>query len=168
MISQGEREHNPFLVLYDMKQVQAAEVSQKRTAVSSKCFQLNYTCSDRLRHRAPPLLFPYFFPFCCDVSWGLSYFASTILNDIISQQSRIFCGRRSCVTHTSCFHHDTMSNVCCSSCFSRDCPLYRTKIWPWMLSLSEFLAFLWWCSRCSVNEEHLRCPSMSVAFVIRG
>jgi hypothetical protein len=28
--------------------VQAAEVSQRRTAVSSKCFQLHYTCSDRL------------------------------------------------------------------------------------------------------------------------
>jgi hypothetical protein len=27
---------------------QAAEVSQRRTAVSSKCFQLCYTCSDRL------------------------------------------------------------------------------------------------------------------------
>jgi hypothetical protein len=39
-IAQREREHNPFLVLYDEKQVQAAEVSQRRTAVSSKCFQL--------------------------------------------------------------------------------------------------------------------------------
>jgi hypothetical protein len=33
-----EREHNPFLVLYGVKQVQASEVSQRRTAVSSKCF----------------------------------------------------------------------------------------------------------------------------------
>jgi hypothetical protein len=47
-IEQREREHNTFLVSYDMKQVQAAEVSQRRTAVSSKCFQLYYTCSDRL------------------------------------------------------------------------------------------------------------------------
>jgi hypothetical protein len=43
-----ERDHNLFPVLYDVKQVQAAEVSQRRTAVSSKCFQLYYTCSDRL------------------------------------------------------------------------------------------------------------------------
>jgi hypothetical protein len=40
-----EREHNPFLVLYDVKQVQAAEVLQRRTAVSSKCFQLYYIFS---------------------------------------------------------------------------------------------------------------------------
>jgi hypothetical protein len=42
----------------------AAEVSQRRTAVSSKCFQLYYTCSDRIFavvlppcpfHRFPPL-----------------------------------------------------------------------------------------------------------------
>jgi hypothetical protein len=45
-IAQSERKHNTFLVLYDVKQVQAAEVSQRRTAVSSKCFQLYYTCSD--------------------------------------------------------------------------------------------------------------------------
>jgi hypothetical protein len=44
----AQRDSNPFLVLYNVKQVQAAEVSQRRTAVSSKCFQLNYTCSDRL------------------------------------------------------------------------------------------------------------------------
>jgi hypothetical protein len=43
MIAQREREHNPFLLLYYVKQVQAAEVSQWRTAVSSKCFQLYYT-----------------------------------------------------------------------------------------------------------------------------
>jgi hypothetical protein len=48
MIAHSEREHNPFLVLYDVKQVQTEEVSQQRTAVSSKCFQLYYTCSDRL------------------------------------------------------------------------------------------------------------------------
>jgi hypothetical protein len=45
-----ERERNPFLVLYDVKQVQALVVAQRRTAVSSKCFQLYYTCSDTLRH----------------------------------------------------------------------------------------------------------------------
>jgi len=44
-IAYKEREPNPFLVLYDVKQVQAAEVAQRRTAVSSKCFQLYYTCS---------------------------------------------------------------------------------------------------------------------------
>jgi hypothetical protein len=38
--------------------VQAAEVSQRRTAVSSKCFQLYYTCSDRLLAIALP---PYSF-----------------------------------------------------------------------------------------------------------
>jgi hypothetical protein len=31
-----------------VKQVQAAEVAKRRTAVSSKCFQLYYTCSERL------------------------------------------------------------------------------------------------------------------------
>jgi hypothetical protein len=31
-----------------VKHVQAAEVGQRRAAVSSKCFQLYYTCSDRL------------------------------------------------------------------------------------------------------------------------
>jgi hypothetical protein len=49
-----EREPNPSLVLYDVKQVQAAEVSQRRTAVSSKCFQSYYTCSDRLLAIALP------------------------------------------------------------------------------------------------------------------
>jgi hypothetical protein len=47
-IAHREREPNPFLVLCDVKQVQAAEVAQRRTAMSSKCFQLYYTCSDRL------------------------------------------------------------------------------------------------------------------------
>jgi hypothetical protein len=51
-IAQREREPNPFLVLYDVKQ--AAEVSQRRTAVGSKCFQLYYTCSDRLLTIALP------------------------------------------------------------------------------------------------------------------
>jgi hypothetical protein len=60
-VAQREREHNHFLVLYDVKQlVQAAEVSQRRTAVSSKCFQLYYTCSDRLLAIALP---PYSFHF---------------------------------------------------------------------------------------------------------
>jgi hypothetical protein len=54
-IAQRERQHNPFLVLYDVKQVEAAEVSQRRTAVGSKCFQLYYTCSDRLLTIALPL-----------------------------------------------------------------------------------------------------------------
>jgi hypothetical protein len=45
-IAQRGREHNPFLVLYDVKQVQSAEVSQRRTVVSSKCFQLYCMCSD--------------------------------------------------------------------------------------------------------------------------
>jgi hypothetical protein len=47
-IAHSDREHNPFLVLYDVQQVQSAEVSQRWTAVSSKCFQLYYTWSDRL------------------------------------------------------------------------------------------------------------------------
>jgi hypothetical protein len=42
-IAHKEREHNPFLVLYDVKQVQATEVDQRRTAVSSKCFQFIHT-----------------------------------------------------------------------------------------------------------------------------
>jgi hypothetical protein len=54
MIAQRERKHNHFLVLYDVKQVQAAEESQRRTAVNSKCFQLYYTCSDRLLTIALP------------------------------------------------------------------------------------------------------------------
>jgi hypothetical protein len=74
------RRQNPILVLYDVKQVQAAEVSQRRTAVGSKCFQLYYTCSDRLLTIAlPPCPFHLFFPTYCDVSQALSYFASTIL-----------------------------------------------------------------------------------------
>jgi hypothetical protein len=52
--AQREREYNHFLVLYDMKQVQAAEKSQRRTAVSSKCFHLHYTRSDRLLTIALP------------------------------------------------------------------------------------------------------------------
>jgi hypothetical protein len=43
-------------------EVQAAEVAQRRTAVSSKCFQLHYTCWQTLRRRASPLPFPSFFP----------------------------------------------------------------------------------------------------------
>jgi hypothetical protein len=61
MMAQREREHNPFLVLYDMKQVQAAEVSQRRTAVSSKCFQLYYTCLGCWPSRSP-LPLPSFSP----------------------------------------------------------------------------------------------------------
>jgi hypothetical protein len=61
------------------KQVQAAEVSHRRPAVSSKCFQLNYTCSDRLLAMAlPPCPFHHF-PSYRDVSQALSYFASTIV-----------------------------------------------------------------------------------------
>jgi hypothetical protein len=52
-IAQRERKHSHLLVLYDVEQVQAAEESQ-RTAVSSKCFQLYYTCSDRLLTIALP------------------------------------------------------------------------------------------------------------------
>jgi hypothetical protein len=67
------------LSLYYVKQVQAAEVAQQRTAVSSKCIQLYYTCSDRLLaiglHLALSILFP---PSFCDVSEARSYFASTI------------------------------------------------------------------------------------------
>jgi hypothetical protein len=44
MTAQWERKHNHFLVLYDVKQVQDAEVLQRRAAVSTKCFQLYYTC----------------------------------------------------------------------------------------------------------------------------
>jgi hypothetical protein len=61
-----EREQNPFLVrvLYDVKQVQAAEVSQRRTAVSSKCFQLYYHAQTVFWLSCPPpLLFPSFYPF---------------------------------------------------------------------------------------------------------
>jgi hypothetical protein len=52
-IAQRERKHNHFCVLYDVKQVQAAVESQ-RTAVSSKCFKIYYTCSDRLLTIALP------------------------------------------------------------------------------------------------------------------
>jgi hypothetical protein len=45
-----------------VKQVQAAEVSQRRTAVSSKCFQLYYTCSDRLLAIALPSYSFHIFP----------------------------------------------------------------------------------------------------------
>jgi hypothetical protein len=58
----SETVHNPFLVLYDVKQVQAAEVAQRRTAVSSKCFQLYYTCSDRLLGNSLPLALSTFLP----------------------------------------------------------------------------------------------------------
>jgi hypothetical protein len=61
-IARRERENNPFLVLYDVKQVQDAEVSQRRTAVSSKCFQLYYTCSDRLLAIALPSCSFHLFP----------------------------------------------------------------------------------------------------------
>jgi hypothetical protein len=61
-IAYREREPNPFLVLYDEKHVQSAEVSQRRTAVSSKCFQLYYTCSDRLFAVVLPLALSIFFP----------------------------------------------------------------------------------------------------------
>jgi hypothetical protein len=61
-IAQREREHNHFLVLYDVKQVQTAEVSQWTTSVSSECFQLYYTCSDRLLTIALPLALSIFFP----------------------------------------------------------------------------------------------------------
>jgi hypothetical protein len=53
-IAQRERKQNHFLVLYDVTQVQAAEESQRRTAVGSTCFQLYYTCSDRLLTIALP------------------------------------------------------------------------------------------------------------------
>jgi hypothetical protein len=53
-IAQRERTHNHFLVLYEVKQVQASEESQRRTAVSSKCLQLYYACSDRLLTIALP------------------------------------------------------------------------------------------------------------------
>jgi hypothetical protein len=42
--------------------VQAAEVSQRRTAVSIKCFQLYYTFSDRLLAIALPLALSIFIP----------------------------------------------------------------------------------------------------------
>jgi hypothetical protein len=58
--------------------VQAAEVSQRRTAVSSKCFQLYYTCSDRLLAVALPPCSFHLFPSYSDVSQARSYFASTV------------------------------------------------------------------------------------------
>jgi hypothetical protein len=61
-IAHREREHNHFLILYDVKQVQTAEVSQRRTAVSSKCFQLYYTCSDTLLTVALPSYSFHLFP----------------------------------------------------------------------------------------------------------
>jgi hypothetical protein len=61
MIAQ-ERKHNHFLVLYDVMQVQAAEVSQRRTDVGSKCFQLYYTCSHRLLTIALPSYSFHLFP----------------------------------------------------------------------------------------------------------
>jgi hypothetical protein len=61
MTAQRGGKHSHFLVLYDMKQVQAAEVSQRRTTVSSKRFQLYYTRSDRLLTIAlPPCSFHLF------------------------------------------------------------------------------------------------------------
>jgi hypothetical protein len=57
------RRENTILSFYYTiwnSQVQAAEVSQRRTAVSSKCFQLYYTCSDCWPSHSP-LLFPSFF-----------------------------------------------------------------------------------------------------------
>jgi hypothetical protein len=58
--TEGERTQSFPFILYDVKHVQAAEVSQQRTAVSSKCFQLYYTGSDRLDNRAPPCCFHIF------------------------------------------------------------------------------------------------------------
>jgi hypothetical protein len=60
-----------------MKQVQAAEVSQRRTAVSSKCFKLYYTCSDCWQSRSPRAL-SIFFPPLTVTFPKLCYFASTI------------------------------------------------------------------------------------------
>jgi hypothetical protein len=55
MIAQRERKHNHFLVLYDVKQLGSGCRSIAReTVVSSKCFQLYYTCSDRLLTIALP------------------------------------------------------------------------------------------------------------------
>jgi hypothetical protein len=46
--------------------------------VSSKCFQLYYTCSDRLLAVVLPLALSIFFPSYCDVFQALSYFTSTL------------------------------------------------------------------------------------------
>jgi hypothetical protein len=81
-IAQRERQHNTFLVLYDVKQVQAAEESQRRAAVSSKC-----------RPSRSPLLFPSFFSSYCDVSYALSYFASTILRGLVLSHSSFLRSR---------------------------------------------------------------------------
>jgi hypothetical protein len=64
MIAHRERESNHFLVLYDVNSyVQAAEAAQRRTAVSSKRFQLHYICSDRFFAIVlPPCLFHLFSP----------------------------------------------------------------------------------------------------------
>jgi hypothetical protein len=62
-IARVEREPNTFLVLYDVKQAQAAEVSQRRTAVSSKLFLFYYTCSDRLLTIELPSCSFHIFPF---------------------------------------------------------------------------------------------------------
>jgi hypothetical protein len=85
------------------KQVQAAEVPQRRAAVSSKCFQLYYTCSDRLLAIVlSPCPF-HLFPSYCDVFQALIYFASTMafaitaeltVTTAISRQQRISSMRR--------------------------------------------------------------------------
>jgi hypothetical protein len=46
--------------------------------VSSKCFQLYYTCSDRLLAMRSPLALSIFFSSYCDVSQALGYFSSAI------------------------------------------------------------------------------------------
>jgi hypothetical protein len=61
--------------------VQAAKVSQRRTAVSSKCFQLHYTCSDS-SPSCSPVVFPSFFRSYSDVSEARSYFAYTIRSEV--------------------------------------------------------------------------------------
>jgi hypothetical protein len=54
-------------------------VAQRRTAVSSKCFQLYYTCSDRLfAILLPPCPFHLFFLSYCDISESRSCFAPII------------------------------------------------------------------------------------------
>jgi hypothetical protein len=45
-IAHGESEPGPIFILCDLKHIQSAEVAQRRTVVSRKCFQLYYTCSD--------------------------------------------------------------------------------------------------------------------------
>jgi hypothetical protein len=63
MIAHEKGEHIPFLVSHYVKQVQAADVSQRRTAVSSNVFNYTYyTCSDRLLTIALPLALSVFFP----------------------------------------------------------------------------------------------------------